>query len=68
MEVTTRRGKQSTYPPMLSVEEAYMTKDEEVEASEELVDKTIKEAEVSQKVVHVPTHPLPFPQRLVKNT
>ena len=54
---------------MSYVVEDNMRKDKEVvEASGELVDKTTKEAEVSQKVVPIPRPPPPFPYILVKKT
>ena len=69
MIVTTRGGKQTIDPPMSSVVEDEMRKDEEVvKTSGELVDKTAKEVEVLQKVALVPRPPPPFPQRLVKKT
>ncbi|XP_069148231.1 uncharacterized protein [Solanum lycopersicum] len=49
--------------------EDQMTKDEEVlETSGELVDKAVKEVEVSQKVTPIPRLPPPFRQRLMKKT
>lgn len=52
---------------MLSVVEDNISKNEEVvKASGELVDNTVREAEVSQKVVPVRRTPLASPQRLVK--
>ena len=69
MTITTQRGKEIIDPPMLSVVEYEMRKDEEVvEASGELVDNAVKEVEVPQKVTSIPRPPIPFPQRLVKNT
>ena len=69
MIVTTRGGKQTIDPPMSSVVEDEMRKDEEVvKTSGELVDKTSKEKEVPKKVVPIPRPPPPFPQRLVKKT
>ncbi|XP_015054836.1 uncharacterized protein LOC107001210 [Solanum pennellii] len=53
---------------MSSVVQDDMTKEDEVPIdSGELVDATIKEAELSEKVVPIPRPPPPFPQRLVKN-
>ena len=69
MTITTPRGKEIIDPPMLSVVEYEMRKDEEVvETSGELVDKAVKGAELPQKVNPIPRPPQPFPQRLVKNT
>ncbi|XP_015068755.1 uncharacterized protein LOC107013337 [Solanum pennellii] len=66
---TTRGGKQTIDPPMPSVVEYEMIKDEEVvETSGEFVDKTMKEAEVPQKVVPIPKPPPLFPHRLLKKT
>ena len=69
MAVTTREGKQTIYPPMLTIVEDEVRKDEEVvKTSGELADKAVKEAEVPQKVIPIPRPPPPFPQRLVKIT
>lgn len=69
MTVTTRGGKQTIDPPMPPVAKGDKRKGKEVvEASGELVDKTAKEAEMSQKVVPVPSPPPPFTLRLVKKT
>ena len=62
MAVTTRGGKQTIDPPRLSVVEDDRRKDKEVlEVSGELVDDTVIEVEVSQKVVSIPRPPPPFP-------
>ena len=69
MEVTTRGGKQIIDPPMSFIEEGDMRKDKEVvETRGKLVEKTVKEAEVSQKMVSIPRPPPPCPQKLVKKT
>ena len=63
MAVTTHGGKQTIDPPMPSVVEDEMRKDEAVvETSGELVNKEGKEAEVLHKAVHIPRPPPPFPQ------
>ena len=67
MAVKTREGKQTIDLPMLSVVEKDMRKDKEVvETGGELVEKAVKEAEVSQKVFPIPRPQPPFPWRLVK--
>ena len=54
---------------MLCVVEDDMIKDEVVvETKGELVEKTVKEAEVPQKVMPIPRPPPLFPKRLVKKT
>ena len=69
MEVKTRGSKNTIDPPILSLVEDDMRKDNEiVEASGVLLDNTIKEVELCQKVVRVPRHPPPSPQRLVRKT
>ena len=69
MAVTTKEGKQTIDPPMSFVVEGDMRKEDDVvEASGELGDVTMKEAELSQKVVFIPRPRPPFPQRLVNNT
>ena len=46
-----------------------MRKDDEiVEVSGKLVEKAMKEAEITQKSIPVPRPPPPFPQRLVNKT
>ena len=66
MAVTTR-GKQNIDPPMSSMVENEMRKDEKVvETTGELVDKAVKDAEEPQKVILIPSPPQPFLQRLVK--
>ena len=63
MEVTTRGGRQTIEPPMLSgVENLIRGDDEVVEVSGDLEDNTRKEDEVPQKVTLIPRPP----QRLVK--
>ena len=67
MTITIRGGKQTIDPPMPSKVEDDIRKDDEVvKDSRELVDKVMKEVEVSHKVVAFPRPPQPFPQRLVK--
>ena len=69
MTFTTQGGKQTIDPPMSSMVEDEMRKDEKVvETSGELVDKAVKEAEAPHKVVPIPIPHPPFPQRLVKKT
>lgn len=69
MTVTTRGGKQTINPPMLSgVEDEVRKDDEVVEDNGELVDTTVKVVEIPQKVIPVPRPPPPFPKRLVKKT
>ena len=59
MAVTTR-GKQNIDPPMSSMVENEIRKDEKVvETTGELVDKAVKEADVSQKVSLIPRPPQP---------
>ena len=63
MAVTTRGGKQPIDPPMPSVVEDKVTKDDEVvEASGELVDRAVKEKEIPYKVMPVPRPPQLFLQ------
>uniref|UniRef100_M1DDB4 Integrase core domain containing protein n=1 Tax=Solanum tuberosum TaxID=4113 RepID=M1DDB4_SOLTU len=69
MEVTTRGGKQTIDPPIPSMVDVEIRKEDDVvEAREESENAIEKEAEISQKVVHIPRSPPPFPQRLVKKT
>uniref|UniRef100_M1DEH6 Integrase core domain containing protein n=1 Tax=Solanum tuberosum TaxID=4113 RepID=M1DEH6_SOLTU len=69
MVVTTRGGKQTIDPPMPSVVDVEIRKEDEVvEVREETENATEKEAKISQKVVPIPRPPPPFPQRLVKKT
>ena len=64
MVVITRGGKQTIVPPMPSVVEDEMRKNEKVlETSGELVDKAVKEVEVPQKVILIPRPPPPFPKK-----
>ena len=69
MAITTRGGKQTIDPPMSSNEEK-LRKDDHwvVKGSGEAEDNTGKDAEVTIKVIPMPRPPLPFSQRLVKNT
>ena len=68
MAISTRGVKQTIDPPMPSVVEDEVRKDDEVvEVSGKLVDKAVKEAEIPRKVIPIPIPPPPFPQRLVKN-
>ncbi|KAK4727058.1 hypothetical protein R3W88_031975 [Solanum pinnatisectum] len=65
--VTTRGGKQTIDPPMPSEVEILVDKDdEEIEVTGESKNAIEKDAELTQKVVHRPRPPPPFPQRLVK--
>ena len=68
MEITTRGGKQTIDPPMLS-NEKQVTEDTDkvVDVFGELEDNTAKDAEVPKKVTPMPRPP-PFPQRLLKKT
>ena len=50
------------------VEDEVRKNDEVVGDNGELVDKSVKEAEIPQKVIHVPRPPPQFSQRLVKKT
>ena len=50
------------------VEDEVRKNDEVVGDNGELVDKSVKEAEMPQKVILVPRPPPPFLQRLVKKT
>ena len=62
MAVSTRGGKKTIDPHMLSVVEDVMRKDAEVvEISGKLVYKMVKEAKVPQKVLLIPRLPPPFP-------
>ena len=55
MAVTTRGGEQTIIPPMSSVVEGDMRKQDNVEEpSEELDDATTKEVKIPQKVVSIP--------------
>uniref|UniRef100_M1DAS9 Integrase core domain containing protein n=1 Tax=Solanum tuberosum TaxID=4113 RepID=M1DAS9_SOLTU len=64
MAVTTRRGKQTIDPPMLSKVEILVEKDnDEIEVTGESKNATEKEAKITQKVVPMPKTPPPFPQR-----
>ncbi|XP_069145424.1 uncharacterized protein [Solanum lycopersicum] len=66
---TTRGGKQTIDPPMLSgVEKVIKDDDTVMEVSGELEDKMVKDVEVPQKVTPMPKPPPPFPQRLLKMT
>uniref|UniRef100_M1DWJ6 Integrase core domain containing protein n=1 Tax=Solanum tuberosum TaxID=4113 RepID=M1DWJ6_SOLTU len=67
--VTTRGVKQTIDPPMPSVVDVEIGKEDDVvEVREESENATEKEAEISQKVVPIPRPPPPFPQKLVKKT
>ena len=69
MAITNRGGKQTIDPPMPSKEEKVIKdNDKVVEVSGEVEDNTGKDAEVSIKVIPMPTPPPPFPQRLVKKS
>ena len=69
MTITTRGGKQTIDPPMLSKEENVIKdNDKVVLGSGEVEDNTGKDVEVTIKVIHMPRSPPPFPQRLVKKT
>ena len=67
MEITTRGGKQTIDPPMLS-NEKQVTEDTDkvVDVFGELEDNTAKDAKVPKKVTPMPISPTPFSQRLVK--
>uniref|UniRef100_M1DX35 Integrase core domain containing protein n=1 Tax=Solanum tuberosum TaxID=4113 RepID=M1DX35_SOLTU len=65
MAVTTRGSKQTIDPPMPSGVESENSKDDDVmEVSGESENATEKEAEVTQKVVPIPTPPPLFLQRV----
>uniref|UniRef100_M1DRZ9 Integrase core domain containing protein n=1 Tax=Solanum tuberosum TaxID=4113 RepID=M1DRZ9_SOLTU len=65
MTVTTRGGKQTIDPPMSSVVDVEIRKEDDVvEVRGETENATEKEAKISQKVVPIPRPPPPFPQRL----
>ena len=69
MEITTRGGKQTIDPPMLSNEENVRKEyDKVVKGSVEEEESNGKDAEVPMKVILMPRPPPPFPQRLVKKT
>ena len=69
MAITTRGGKQTIDPRMLSTEEKVIKdNDNVVEVSGEVKDNTGKEAEVPKMVTPMPRPPPLFPQRLVKKT
>ena len=69
MEITTRGGKQTIDPPMLSNKEKVRKDDDKVvKHSGEAEQSTGKDAEVPMKVIPMPRPPPPFPQRLVKKT
>ena len=69
MAITTRGGKQTIDPPMLSNEEKVRKdNDKVVEGSGEVEDNIGKDAEVPIKVIPLPRQPPLFPQRLVKKT
>ena len=60
MALTTRGCEQTIHPSMSSVVQDDMTKEDEVPIdSGDLVDSTIKEAELSEKVVLIPRPPPP---------
>ena len=68
MAITTRGGKQTIDPPILSNEEKVIkTNDKVVEVSGESEDNTGKDVEVPTKVLPMPRPP-PFPKKLVKKT
>ena len=67
MTITTWWGRQTIDPPIPSLVEDEIRKDEEVmETGGELVDKTVKEAKGPMNVVPIPRPPPPLPYRLVK--
>ena len=67
MTITTRGGKLTIDPPMTVVLEGDTKKDKDVvDSSGDLVDKMIKQAEVSKIVIPIPRPLSPFPQRFVK--
>ncbi|KAK4733986.1 hypothetical protein R3W88_008247 [Solanum pinnatisectum] len=69
MAVTTREGKQTIDPPMASKVKVEVTKDDDyIEVTGKSENAIEKEVEITQKVVHMPRSPPPFPQRLVKKT
>ena len=69
MAISTRGGKQTIDPPMLSgVEKVIKDDDTVMEVSGELEDKMVKDVEVPQKVTPMLRTPPSFLQRLVKNT
>ena len=66
---TTRDGRQTIDPPMLSTEEnVRKDNDNVVKGSGEAEGSEGKDAEVPTKVIPMPRPPPPFPQRLVKKT
>ena len=67
MEITTRGGKQTINPPMLSNEEKVRKDDDKVvKGSGKAEESTGKDAEVPIKVILMTRPPPPFLQRLVK--
>ncbi|KAK4717923.1 hypothetical protein R3W88_016261 [Solanum pinnatisectum] len=69
MAVTTRGGKQTIDPPMLSEVKIEVSKDDdEIEVTGVSKNAIEKEVEITQKVVPMPRSPPLFPQRLVKKT
>lgn len=69
MVVNTRGSKQTIDTPMFSIVKGYMRKKDDVqEYSGKLGVETTKIAELSQKVVPIPTPPQQFQQKLVTNT
>ena len=69
MEITTRGGKQTIDPPMLSTKENVRKDyDNVVKGSGEAQGSKGKDTEVPIKVIPMPRPPPPFPQRLVKRT
>ena len=69
MAITTRGGKQTIDPPMLSNENE-VTKDTDKVVNDDayLEDNSAEDAEVPKKITPMPRPPPPFPQRLVKKT
>ena len=64
--VNTRGGKQIIDPPMSSsVEDEVTREDYVVISSGQLVNETVKELEMPQKVILVTRPPLPFQQRML---
>ena len=64
MEITTRGGKQTIYPPMSS-NEKMVTKDTDkvVDVDAELEENTKKDVQLPRKVIPMLRLPPPFPQR-----
>ena len=64
MAITSRGGKQTIDPPLLSNEEKVRKDDDKVvKGSGEAKESTGKDAEVPLKVIPMPRTPPPFPQR-----